>query len=693
MERRFTILFLLLSHVLTAFAAHAKRELTLTWEEGAPNGQSRHMIRTNGQFPSPTLIFDEGDDVEIVVHNHMHQNTTIHWHGILMQDTPWSDGVPGLSQAPIEPGESYIYRFTAYPPGQYWYHSHSRATLLDGLYGALFIRRKPGTPGPWAMISEDPVEIQAMERAANDPRIIMLSDWDYYNSSQYKEADANSHLQIFCVDSILINGKGSVYCPGHQWLIDKQIPFMLRSWPNDTITDKGCFPFVPSTEGPWLKDGNVSAIPPGLQEGCVPYTGPTEIIEVDARDRWVSINWIGGSTFKTLQPTIDEHEMWIYEVDGHYIEPRRADTFLIWAGERYSALVRLDKKPMDYSIRVPDGGYSQMITAFGILRYKNGDPDARRPPDRFGVTTISQPYFGYNAWPTRDGIVFLDKLDLPPWPPKVPFTGDGDAMHVLYLGKANSTWEFTLSGKKKYPSDRSAYQPLLYNVNSPEARDDDLIIRTQNGTWQDIVLQVGHSPLWPVDFPHVVHKHANKFWRLGSGQGLWNYSSVAEAVADHPENFNLVNPPYRDTFLTEFTGTMWVVLRYQVTCPGAWLLHCHFEMHLDNGMAMAILDGVDKWPEVPDEYALGSHGFRVEEKSELQNTFLQQVIGWLVSQVSAWLLGAAIVASCIAVWAVVRLRRWRKERQAITINYSPLASGPMVSQDDKDGLLSFISHP
>jgi len=149
-------------------------------------------------------------------------------------------------------------------------------------------------------------------------------------------------------------------------------------------------------------------------------------------------------------------------------------------------------------------------------------------------------------------------------------------MHVLFLGKANSTWEFTLSGKKKYPSDRSSYRPLLYNVNSPEARDDDLIIRTQNDTWQDIVLQVGHSPLWPVDFPHAVHKHANKFWRLGSGQGIWNYSSVGEAMADHPENFNLVNPPYRDTFLTEFIGAMWVVLRYQMTSPGAWLLHCHF---------------------------------------------------------------------------------------------------------------------
>lgn len=110
-----------------------------------------------------------------------------------------------------------------------------------------------------------------------------------------------------------------------------------------------------------------------------------------------------------------------------------------------------------------------MISAFGILQYKNSSLDAHRSPVWFSVTTISQPFFDYNAWPTWDGIVFLDKLDLPPWPPKAPFTGDGDTMHVLYPGKANSTWEFTLSGKKKYPSDRLAYHPLLYNVNSPEA--------------------------------------------------------------------------------------------------------------------------------------------------------------------------------------------------------------------------------
>ena len=90
----------LLALLLHAQAALVTRNLTLTWETGAPNGQSRDMIFTNGQFPAPALTFDEDDDVEvggglnawidayrlmlvqITVYNQMPQNTTIHWHGI-----------------------------------------------------------------------------------------------------------------------------------------------------------------------------------------------------------------------------------------------------------------------------------------------------------------------------------------------------------------------------------------------------------------------------------------------------------------------------------------------------------------------------------------------------------------------------------------------------------------------------------
>jgi FtsP/CotA-like multicopper oxidase with cupredoxin domain len=50
-----------------AWAKTVRETLRITWEEGAPNGQARELIRTNGQFPSPTLVWDEGDDVEVSV--------------------------------------------------------------------------------------------------------------------------------------------------------------------------------------------------------------------------------------------------------------------------------------------------------------------------------------------------------------------------------------------------------------------------------------------------------------------------------------------------------------------------------------------------------------------------------------------------------------------------------------------------
>lgn len=64
-------------------ATVVKEELTLTWEWAAPNGQAREMIMMNGQFPGPTFTWDEDDDVEVVVHNQMPFNTTIHWHGLM----------------------------------------------------------------------------------------------------------------------------------------------------------------------------------------------------------------------------------------------------------------------------------------------------------------------------------------------------------------------------------------------------------------------------------------------------------------------------------------------------------------------------------------------------------------------------------------------------------------------------------
>lgn len=98
----------------------------------------------NGLVPGPELRVREGDLIRVIVTNRLPVPTTIHWHGI---DISWKmDGVPGVTQAPIEPGETFTYEFIATPAGTRMYHSHQdvNAQLELGLYGALIIEPRNG---------------------------------------------------------------------------------------------------------------------------------------------------------------------------------------------------------------------------------------------------------------------------------------------------------------------------------------------------------------------------------------------------------------------------------------------------------------------------------------------------------------------------------------------------------------------
>ncbi|MGH9183164.1 MAG: multicopper oxidase family protein [Acidimicrobiales bacterium] len=94
----------------------------------------------NGQVPGPEVWVDEGDQVRIELTNRLPVPTTIHWHGVAVPNE--MDGVPGVTQDPIEPGESFTYEFRAEPSGTFWYHSHfDSARQLDmGLAGAFVVK-------------------------------------------------------------------------------------------------------------------------------------------------------------------------------------------------------------------------------------------------------------------------------------------------------------------------------------------------------------------------------------------------------------------------------------------------------------------------------------------------------------------------------------------------------------------------
>lgn len=96
----------------------------------------------NGSVPGPILRLRQGEPARLVVENRLDEDTTVHWHGIRLPNA--MDGVPGLTQAPIRPGETFVYEFTPPDAGTFWYHPHANSLqqLGRGLAGALIVEER-----------------------------------------------------------------------------------------------------------------------------------------------------------------------------------------------------------------------------------------------------------------------------------------------------------------------------------------------------------------------------------------------------------------------------------------------------------------------------------------------------------------------------------------------------------------------
>lgn len=112
-------------------------------------GRDHVMYAFNGQYPGPLLHVPEAATVTVEFTNSVPWPTTIHWHGLRLDNA--SDGVPGVTQEPVEPGETFRYEVFFKDPGVYWYHPHHREDVLKdlGLYGNMLVEpRQPDYYAP-----------------------------------------------------------------------------------------------------------------------------------------------------------------------------------------------------------------------------------------------------------------------------------------------------------------------------------------------------------------------------------------------------------------------------------------------------------------------------------------------------------------------------------------------------------------
>lgn len=156
--RSLSLLLTTLAVTLSAGAALVEYRLEVDEQVMAPAGKPRRVLTLNGGVPGPTLHFREGDTAVITVTNHLKEETSVHWHGILLPNQ--MDGVPHVTTPPIPAGGSHVFQFPLRQSGTYWYHSHTALQEQQGMYGSIIVEPAAGE-----------------QHHADRDYVVVLSDW------------------------------------------------------------------------------------------------------------------------------------------------------------------------------------------------------------------------------------------------------------------------------------------------------------------------------------------------------------------------------------------------------------------------------------------------------------------------------------------------------------------------------------
>ena len=262
-------------------------------------GSTRIAQTINGSIPGPLLRWREGDTVTLRVANRLDEDTSIHWHGIILPAD--MDGVPGLSFHGIRPRETYTYRFEVRQSGTYWYHSHSGFQEQRGVYGPLVI--EPREPDPIAFDREHVILLS--DWTDEDPRRVfrkLKKQSDYYNFHKRTVADFVSDARR--------DGFGSAIADRAAW-------GAMRMNPTD-IADVGGATYT------------------HLMNGVTPSGNWTGLFKSGER---VRLRFINGSAMTHFDVRIPGLAMTVVAADGQRVHPATTDEFRIATAETFDVIV------------------------------------------------------------------------------------------------------------------------------------------------------------------------------------------------------------------------------------------------------------------------------------------------------------------------------------------------------------------
>nr|XP_011452039.2 laccase-3 [Crassostrea gigas] len=565
------------------------------------DGSYKLIYGINGHYPGPSVVVYEGQQVVVNLKNNLlMEGLTIHWHGMVQWHTPWMDGVGTVSHCPINPGETFQYRFLADPPGTHWYHSHLGTERTDGLSGALIVLPKPEM---LENLRDDLPELSG-------DFVMVVTDWKLDASIETKsEADwglnpfsygfnetkcysitldaTGGAVGLFPFESALINGRGNHY-------LNKDNPEQ---------------PDIPEL--------------------------PTETFVV-SRYGYYRFRVINTGMLFAFRISVDKHDIQIISVDGNDVVMTSAESVIVHGGERVDFIILASEDIGNYWVRAQSientnsEGPVVQDTALAVLRY-NGSREVQpkthryecRPKDPCRVVNCP-----FGQYPDSYSITCVAASDLKSTSAQikahpVPVASSPTEFQEIFLN-----FHFSSTAKVPFTTAVNGHvfvpptsPPQIYpkqentttsceSLNCTDHCKCTYIVKLEKDkTVQIVFLNMDDAPF---GMPHPIHMHGHHFHVLKTG--FPHYNSTTGEILDRNRdikcstkscngaswrnedwNFgnvpglNLENPPQKDTIAVPRNG--YVVVRLKADNPGYWFMHCHIEIHQIAGMAVLLQEG------------------------------------------------------------------------------------------------------
>jgi FtsP/CotA-like multicopper oxidase with cupredoxin domain len=292
------------------------------------DGQQRIATTVNNSLPAPLLRMREGDQVTLRVHNHLKEDSSIHWHGFII---PFHmDGVPGISFDGIKAGQTFTYQFTLKQSGTYWYHAHSGFQEQTGLIGGIIIEPQQG-------------ERHTVDRE----HVLVLSDWTNVDPTYlWSKLKKHSHFDnqhkpnlIKLIQDIKQHGFSQSMQLRQMWQQMRMSPTDFADLSGETFSY--------------------------LINGVEPDNNWTGIFKRGEKVRLRIIN-ASANTFFDLR--IPDLKMTVIAADGQDIEPVSVDEIRLGAAETYDVIVQ----PVQDAYTIFAQNMDRSGFALGTLAVKTG---------------------------------------------------------------------------------------------------------------------------------------------------------------------------------------------------------------------------------------------------------------------------------------------------------------------------------